>query len=583
MPPKVKNLDKLSANELKTHLKEIGMSQTGDKGTLLYRCQLHEKCVSKDLLVDGQNPCSMKIGDLRKAVSVLGLSPIGSQDELLASLVGHLELNRPKKVEVSFEKDQNVSSKSQSEGTSIDPIAVARRILALDENDDHEGILNIASSGITITKSTPLPIMRKSYLKLSLLVHPDKLGGVFENATKAFQALVRAFEQLSAPDISLDEETDDSSKGRKKGTGETKTRTIARSNEGCFRTRVCCPRCKQSWSEGTLDGNPEYFYNFLMSGLKQYTCSTCLFEFGCLTAIHKCPFCKGIFEYSPQDYHRKINCGNEKCKKSFGFYMFSASDRVIKEMKKEVKEEQERRLKAKETKQRRAARRQQDTPINEEKAFMMGLVDTCPRCGESLEEYEDDAQRRHLMECTDESKHSIHHKRKEQKAKMEEDKRLKQEQQESVQARAAWEFLGAKTNQLWLLDDTQLRNKAMEAGLDATGDTDDLIAVLAANNTSSSNGNDNNDEYPGDVKAITDGKKGSDVSVSRKTSKRRRMSAESVPSNYQSLGLRELKAVCASHGFKPAGSTKADIIAEIEEELCSEQDHPSKHFAIDLT
>jgi hypothetical protein len=68
-------------------------------------------------------------------------------------------------------------------------------------------------------------------------------------------------------------------------------------------------------------------YNFLMNGLKQYCCSTCLFEFGCMTAVHVCPFCTQDFEYSPQDYHRKIVCGNSGCDREFGFYEFVTSDR----------------------------------------------------------------------------------------------------------------------------------------------------------------------------------------------------------------------------------------------------------------
>lgn len=83
-----------------------------------------------------------------------------------------------------------------------------------------------------------------------------------------------------------------------------------------------------------------------MTGIKQFTCSTCLCEFGCMTAIHKCHYCEKPFEYSPADFHRKISCGREKCVKKFGFYMYSTSDRVMVEIKKEVKAEQERRLKA---------------------------------------------------------------------------------------------------------------------------------------------------------------------------------------------------------------------------------------------
>jgi DnaJ-class molecular chaperone len=41
--------------------------------------------------------------------------------------------------------------------------------------------------------------MRKAYHRLSLNVHPDKLRGVGE-ATRAFQAVVTAFERLSEPE-----------------------------------------------------------------------------------------------------------------------------------------------------------------------------------------------------------------------------------------------------------------------------------------------------------------------------------------------------------------------------------------------
>jgi hypothetical protein len=36
--------------------------------------------------------------------------------------------------------------------------------------------------------------------------------------------------------------------------------------------------------------------------------STCLLDFGCMTAIHKCPFCRKSFDYTPDDYHAKVLC-----------------------------------------------------------------------------------------------------------------------------------------------------------------------------------------------------------------------------------------------------------------------------------
>jgi len=116
--------------------------------------------------------------------------------------------------------------------------------------------------------------LRKSYLKLSLVLHPDRNRGI-PDATKAFQALVKAFETVSAPDWTANKEQD--------GKGHAK---LARTNKGCYRTRVrkrrhfsfsgrlkkclafCltqiyCPRCKEPWG-AKVEGNPEYYYNFLM-------------------------------------------------------------------------------------------------------------------------------------------------------------------------------------------------------------------------------------------------------------------------------------------------------------------------------
>jgi hypothetical protein len=76
---------------------------------------------------------------------------------------------------------------------------------------------------------------------------------------------VKAFERLSNPD-----------KASKKASDEYSKMEIRRSNEGCKRTKILCPRCKVEWNY-KLDGNPDYFYNILMTGLKSFHCSTCLF------------------------------------------------------------------------------------------------------------------------------------------------------------------------------------------------------------------------------------------------------------------------------------------------------------------
>jgi hypothetical protein len=281
---------------------------------MIARLEAHDKCKAKNLVHNGILISNLKMGELKKVAAQHGVSPIGSQDEMLLELVAKLAKGAAaggggKGGASSSEGGKVVEGKANS-GDVVD---LAERVLSLSEVDDHEGILNLGrtTDSPPITSKSPVAITRKAYLKLSLLLHPDKLSSKFAQATKCFQALVKAFEMLSSPDMMEEERA----KGGRKGGNDDNVKTIARSNEGCYRTRVCCPRCRQPWSENTLDGNPDYFYNFMMQGLKQFNCSTCLCTFGCMTAIHKCPHCKRQYEYSPADYHRKILCGSDKCSK----------------------------------------------------------------------------------------------------------------------------------------------------------------------------------------------------------------------------------------------------------------------------
>jgi hypothetical protein len=476
----------------------------------------------------------------------------------------------------------------------MNPVAIADLVLELSENDDYEGILNIAGLSQTekITKKSSLPTIRKAYLKLSLVIHPDKMKSTYPNATKAFQALVKAFEYLTGPEIIIEE---DNQKGRKKQKEADKTKTISRSNEGCYRTRVCCPRCLQPWSENTLDGNPDYFYNFLMTGLKQYTCSTCLCEFGCMSGIHKCPFCHKKFEYNPQDYHLKIECGNKGCNKKFGFILYPASDRVMKEMKKSVKEEQERRLKAREAKLRRLERSNRGlTKVERDKAFLFGLIDCCPRCGEDFTEISDEEeQRKHLMECNDETKHKMFEMKKKEETKFQEGKKKVQEKQESIQNHAAWQFLGSNTNQLWLLDEEQIRNEAKKENIDATGSKDELICKIVQKKNYESDDDDGEHhnkslEFEKTQKLIKNESnlkhtnESSNALVNRESTnnkvvvsrKRKQKVVEkdvsTLPSNLHSMTLARLKSFCASNNLMhlvKKNSTKSDLLELIEEEF----------------
>lgn len=68
------------------------------------------------------------------------------------------------------------------------------------EAEDWAAILSLGAVGQgPVTRQSPTAQLRKAYHRLSLNVHPDKLRGVGE-ATRAFQAVVTAFERLSEPE-----------------------------------------------------------------------------------------------------------------------------------------------------------------------------------------------------------------------------------------------------------------------------------------------------------------------------------------------------------------------------------------------
>ena len=65
---------------------------------------------------------------------------------------------------------------------------------------------------------------------------------------------------------------------------------------------------------------------------RQVHCQTCLLEFGCLTATHRCPFCERTYEYRPARFAFAHVCPNTKargkaaCGKSFKPMEFSMSE-----------------------------------------------------------------------------------------------------------------------------------------------------------------------------------------------------------------------------------------------------------------
>jgi len=598
-------LEKLKVGELKGFLKDHGISQTGEKGTLMFRIKAFLD--GERLKIDGLNPALLKAGELKKECAKRGLSPMGYPDELLESLIGYLKTHgsgdstaaasgeRPSAQEKTGAESGGNEEEGNKGGNAT--LALIQRIVELGEEDDWGGILGLGATGQKLTKQSPTADLRKAYHRLSLLVHPDRVGPGMGDATRAFQSVVTAFERLSEPELEEEEGKKDAKAGKKKEKGKT----LARSNENCFRTRVYCPRCKTEWGQ-SIDGLPPYTYNYMMMGLKTFVCSTCLCDFGALTAIHKCPHCRRSFEYDPHDYHREITCGNKNCGKPFGFYLFQVSDRVENELKAELKAEQERRIRARESKMARLARskRKHAEKDNEEREredrrlklrlFVQGLVDDCPQCGEEpgCAPEDREAHKEHLRQCQDKDKISKHQK----KIRMEEARQAEKEArataQEDMQSLRTWEFLGGNEGELWLLTDGQLERKCREKGLlpkeeEMKGagtwkrkkstrpmSKDEMIAQLVqhANKRAALRLTDGTDKGAAGVKKC---RKGGNT-----------MTRESLPDNLYSMSLSQLRSVCAAHGYVPQATTQSGLVREMERVVAKAEGHEETLLLEDL-
>ena len=245
-----------SVAELKTALKSHGMVASGTKGQLQQRLALWNSSRGLTTL-DGSDPCALPLGRLKKvAATEGGVSPMGNQDEILTAFVAYLKKNGGGGAGGSGGSSSSGGSSASSSSSSsssakgrLDKNAVIAKVLELSDVDDHSAVLSLAGAGgAAITAASSTATMRKAYLKLSLVLHPDR-NRDNPDAAKAFQGLARAFERLSNPELFAGEGEDGEGSEEE---GE-KAAKLSRSNAGCFRTKVKCPRCSQKWSESALE------------------------------------------------------------------------------------------------------------------------------------------------------------------------------------------------------------------------------------------------------------------------------------------------------------------------------------------
>mmetsp|Transcript_40013 Transcript_40013/g.127967 ORF Transcript_40013/g.127967 Transcript_40013/m.127967 type:complete len:321 (-) Transcript_40013:1054-2016(-) len=280
-----------------------------------------------------------------------------------------------------------------------------------------------------------------------------------------------------------------------------------------------------------------------MQGYKSFTCDTCLFEFGCMAAEHECPKCNSKFDYHPNDYHRKITCTNTKCSQEFGFYMFNVSERVENELRDELKRSQEKWARSQEQRARRAERAVRNAVVEggvEDvalEAFARGLSNACPLCGSDAFKSTEE-QRGHAASCVMDTKaHAVHQKNLARKRAREDAAAGVQQAQEEIQNRAAWEFAGGSTAELWRLALPGLKSLCKDAGLPVTGSKEALIARLSKHRSAQEAG-----------RLLTDG---TEEGAAGGKAKRGRVTQASLPSNLAACSVQELRGICAAHAPPP--------------------------------
>ena len=331
---------------------------------------------------------------------------------------------------------------------SLDAVEFAKQLLTIDPNRcDALQLLSHAPGLPSLTSSTPLSDVRRSYMRLAALVHPDKLRQRFDKATEAFQVLVKVFDRVATGGASKATTTMSGSGGtakpkkvhpkakqevkKRKNNSKTKKRAtrrgsddddvgstsaessdektsaavlkpkkmmadVARSNVNCKKTPLSCPSCHNGW---TPDSDKKYTL-VMAYGAKTF-CEVCLFQFSWASAEHCCPFCSRSVEYDVRQFDQKVSC--TCCSRSYGYYRASVTAQELDEMNAKLDHEKKMNIDAQEREQRRLAREQKQEGKNGEVADSSSRQDQDQLIGQCVVDGKCPICRRKVM-----SKHSSH-------------------------------------------------------------------------------------------------------------------------------------------------------------------------------
>jgi len=295
--------------------------------------------------------------------------------------------------------------------------------------------------------------LRMAYLKLAVIVHPDKHRGSSE-ATEAFQVLIKAYEaaattvkpsskketplsqkktskpsqqqkaarkkkkQKGSDDDDTDEglslESDDDEEEITSSSEEeeddlplsrqsriqkqtVKAADLEARNQNCFRTPVRCPRCGPH--SVPINFDPKELFTLFMSSEYNYKihCEGCLLQFGHFTALHYCPQCQRSAEYNAEKYNDQVQCS--ACKKKYGYMLFRVSQQAL-----DLQERQQNQAaksensKSERDNRARGRRGVAEEDEDEEMTLLVGqclVNEKCPLCGKTVKS----GHRSHVETC----------------------------------------------------------------------------------------------------------------------------------------------------------------------------------------
>ena len=286
------------------------------------------------------------------------------------------------------------------------------------------------------------------------------------------------------------------------------------------------------------------------------------------------------------------------CEGVFGFKLYPTGPRIEAALREEVLQRQQLRQKQRAEQAQRTAKAAASAPaLSEEQRrkqddhlFLIGLRDTCPRCGgkadsadkaeaktckekkkkkartappasggaggpacvivdadvdeddaeeardhKAADKAESHARRKHLRECTDEVAHRRHYKEQLRADAPKAVRAAKAAEDDEVMNAAAWARLGGTAESAWLLTDTQLAKQCERHGIEAetAGGREAQLAKLA--------------------EKLNDGHGPA------------RLTEASAPANLHAMPLAQLRGVCAAHGLTPPADAGVDeLIAMLE-------------------